>query len=102
MGIVGALVIAHWSFGLMRDAGAVLLDAAPSHAMSRDIRARLEIGSDRLADLHVWRVGPGHHAAIVSLVSDSPKPPAVYKARLAGLRRLSHLTVEVQQCHGTH
>jgi cation diffusion facilitator family transporter len=102
IGIVGALVIAHWSFGLMRDAGAVLLDAAPDRALSRDIRSRLESGSDRLSDLHVWRVGPGHHAAIVSLVSDSPQPVETYKARLADLHRLSHVTVEVQQCHGVH
>src|SRR5262249_18866003 len=102
IGIVGALVIAHWSFGLMRDAGAVLLDATPDRALSRDIRARLESGSDRLSDLHVWRVGPGHHAAIVSLVSDSPQRVEAYKARLADLHRLSHLTVEVHQCHGAH
>jgi cation diffusion facilitator family transporter len=102
IGIVGALVIAHWSFGLMRDAGAVLLDAAPDRALSRDIRARLETGSDRLSDLHVWRVGPGHHAAIASLVSDAPLPVETYKAKLAGLSRLSHVTIEVQQCHGAH
>jgi cation diffusion facilitator family transporter len=102
IGIVGALVIAHWSVGLMRDAGAVLLDAAPDRALSRDIRAQLESGSDRLSDLHVWRVGPGHYAAIASLVSDSPQPVEAYKARLAGLHRLSHVTIEVQQCHGAH
>jgi cation diffusion facilitator family transporter len=102
IGIVGALVIAHWSFGLMRDAGAVLLDATPDPALSRDIRARLETGSDRLSDLHVWRVGPGHHAAIVSLVSDSPQPVEAYKARLADMHRLSHVTVEVHQCHVAH
>jgi Co/Zn/Cd efflux system component len=102
IGIVGALVIAHWSFGLMRDAGAVLLDAAPDRALSQDVRARLESGSDRLSDLHVWRVGPGHYAAIASLVSDLPKPVEAYKARLAGLQRLSHVTIEVHQCHGAH
>jgi cation diffusion facilitator family transporter len=102
IGIVGALVIAHWSFGLMRDAGAVLLDATPDRALSRDIRARLETGDDRLSDLHVWRIGPGHYAAIVSLVSDTPQPVETYKARLAGLGRLSHLTVEVHRCHAVH
>jgi cation diffusion facilitator family transporter len=102
IGIVGALVIAHWSFGLLRDAGAVLLDAAPDRALGADIRTRLESGSDRLSDLHVWRVGPGHYAAIASLVSDAPQPVEAYKARLADLRRLSHVTIEVQQCHGPH
>lgn len=94
IGIVGALVICHWSWRLMRDAGAILLDAA--------IRARLEHGEDRIADLHVWRVGPGHHAAIVALVSDSPLPVEDYKLRLADLARLSHVTVEVHRCNHSH
>ena len=102
IGIVGALVIAQWAVGLMRDAGAVLLDATPDRAIGQDIRARLETGSDRLSDLHVWRVGPGHYAAIASLVSDAPQPVEAYKVRLASLRRLSHVTIEVQQCHGSH
>ena len=72
IGLVGALVIAHWSWRLIRDAGAVLLDAAPDAELAAAIRGRLEQGDDRIADLHVWRVGPGHHAAIVSLVSDAP------------------------------
>ncbi|MBY0319742.1 MAG: CDF family Co(II)/Ni(II) efflux transporter DmeF [Reyranella sp.] len=102
IGIVGALVIAHWSWGLMRDAGAVLLDAAPDAELDAAIRARLEQGDDRIADLHVWRVGPGHHAAIVSLVSDSPLPALDYKMRLADLGRLSHVTVEVHRCNHSH
>jgi cation diffusion facilitator family transporter len=99
IGIVGALVIAHWSWRLIRDAGAVLLDAAPDAELDAAIRARLEQGDDRIADLHVWRVGPGHHAAIVSLVSDSPLPALDYKMRLADLGRLSHVTVEVHRCN---
>ncbi len=102
IGIVGALVIAHWSWGLMRDAGAVLLDATPDAELDAAIRARLEQGDDRIADLHVWRVGPGHHAAIVSLVSDSPLPALDYKRRLADLGRLSHVTVEVHRCNHSH
>ena len=102
IGIVGALVIAHWSWRLIRDSGAVLLDAAPNRALGEAIRNRLEIGHDRLADLHVWRLGPGHHAAIVSLVSDTPQPVEAYKARLADLRGLSHVTVEVLLCNDPH
>ena len=102
IGLVGALVIAHWSWRLIRDAGAVLLDAAPDEELAAAIRARLERGDDRIADLHVWRVGPGHHAAIVSLVSDSPLPVDDYKMRLAGLARLSHVTVEVHRCTHSH
>jgi cation diffusion facilitator family transporter len=102
IGIVGALVIAHWSWGLIRQAGAVLLDATPDAALASDIRTRLERGDDRICDLHLWRVGPGHHAAIVALVSDAPLPVETYKARLADLARLSHVTVEVHRCRHGH
>lgn len=102
IGIVGSLVIAHWSWGLIRDAGAVLLDAAPNRALGDAIRQRLEIGDDRIADLHVWRLGPGHHAAIVSLVADVPKAVEHYKARLDDVPQLSHVTVEVHRCAGPH
>lgn len=98
MGIVGGIMIARWSWGLLRDSGAVLLDAVPDPGLAEAIRGRLETGGDRIADLHLWRVGPGHAAAIVALVSDRPLPPAQYKARLGGLAGLSHVTVEVNRC----
>ena len=102
IGIVGALVIAHWSWGLIRDAGAVLLDATPNKALAEAIRHRLEVGHDSIADLHIWRLGPGHHGAIVSLVSDSPEPVEHYRDKLSGMRELSHLTIEVHRCAGEH
>jgi Co/Zn/Cd efflux system component len=69
----------------------------------REIVSRLENGSgDRIADLHLWRVGPGHNAAVVSLVSDHPVSPNAYKARLADIHGLSHITVEVEACLGDH
>jgi cation diffusion facilitator family transporter len=102
IGIVGALVIARWSWTLIRDAGAVLLDATPNRALADAIRSRLEVGEDRIADLHIWRLGPGHHGAIVSLVSDRPEPVEHYRERLKGMRQLSHLTIEVHRCAGTH
>jgi cation diffusion facilitator family transporter len=102
IGMVGALVIAHWSWRLIRESGAVLLDAVPNRALNSAIRRRLEIGHDRIADLHVWRLGPGHHGAIVSLVSDTPQAVEAYKARLADLRGLSHVTVEVLRCTDSH
>ena len=96
MGMVGALVIARWSFGLIRDAGRVLVDYVPaSEDLPDEIRAAVETDTDRITDLHVWQIGPGHHAAIVALTSAAPQPPEVYKARLAHLSYLSHLTVEV-------
>jgi cation diffusion facilitator family transporter len=99
MGIVGALVVANWSWSLVRQAGAVLLDMRPGDRISERIAERLEIGGDRISDLHVWRVGPGHEAAVVSLVTHDPLPVRVYKARLADIAGLSHVTVEVESCH---
>lgn len=97
MGVVGALVIARWSWGLIRDSGTVLLDAAPqSGKMRRDIEQALDAGDGEIADLHVWQVGPGHYAAIVSLVTRHPRDSAFYKAKLAHIAGLSHLTVETQ------
>jgi cation diffusion facilitator family transporter len=100
MGIVGALVIAHWSIGLMRAGGAVLVDMVPDRRLAATIRRRLEIDGDRVADIHLWRLGPGHAALIAAIVSDRPQPPDSYKARLAGIAGLSHVTVEVHRCKG--
>jgi cation diffusion facilitator family transporter len=100
MGIVGAGVIANWSWGLIKAATRVLLDMRPDAGLAESVRQRLEAHGDRLADFHLWRLGPGHTAAVVSIVSDDPQPPAIYKARLAGLAGLSHITVEVQPCPG--
>jgi len=102
IGIVGAIVIVRWSIGLIHDAGAALLDAAPNRALDEAIRGRLEAGQDRIADLHVWRLGPGHYGAIVSLVADQPQPVEHYKSLLQGLPQLSHVTVEVHRCQGPH
>lgn len=98
VGIVGAGVIAVWSWGLIRSSGAVLLDVVPNPELARQIRLRLEVGGDRVADLHLWRVGPGHTAAIIAIVSEAPQPPPAYKAKLDGLEGLSHVTVEVHPC----
>ena len=94
MGIIGALVILNWAWGLARRTAHVLLDATPS--VADDVRGVIESDADnKVADLHVWRVGPGHLAAIVTVVTRDPRPPAHYKRLLAGIRALSHVTVEV-------
>jgi len=98
MGIAGACVIVNWAATLIRDTSRVLLDVAPDGDLPGEIRERLEHEEDRVADLHVWQVGPGHYGAIVSIVSHEARPPAFYKARLAGIGALSHVTVEVQPC----
>lgn len=101
IGIVGALVIARWAIGLIRDSAATLLDVVPDQKTAEEIRRRIERGGDRIADLHIWRVGPAHHAAILAVVSDDPKPPEYYKHEL-GEMELSHITVEVHRCAERH
>jgi len=98
VGIIGSLVIASWAFGLIRDSGAVLLDVSVDKNLEAVIRDRLETRGDRVTDLHLWQVGPGHRAAVISVVSDHPLPSATYKRRLGGLRGLSHVTIEVELC----
>ena len=97
MGIVGALVISRWSWGLIKDTGAVLLDYVPKDKdLPEEIRQAVETDEDRITDLHVWQVGPGHHAAIVAIRTKQPQPLAVYRAKLAHIHDLSHLTLEVE------
>ena len=96
-GIVGACVIASWSYGLIRDTGAILLDMAPGRAVQEGIARTIDQEGDRLTDLHVWRLGPGHLGAILSISTDQPRGPDYYRAKLAGFRSLSHLTVEVNK-----
>ena len=102
VGIIGSLVIASWAWGLLRDSGSVLLDVSVDKNLESIIRDRIETRGDRVTDLHLWQVGPGHRAAVISLVSDHPLPPATYKRRLGGLRGLSHVTVEVETCPHPH
>jgi cation diffusion facilitator family transporter len=103
VGIIGSFVIASWAYGLIRDSGAVLLDVSVDKNLEAVIRDRLETRGDRVTDLHLWQVGPGHRAAVISVVSDRPLPPATYKRRLEDLRGLSHVTVEVETCsHPAH
>lgn len=98
MGVVGALVIARWSWGLIRDSGSVLLDAAvEGQDVRQEIREAMAPTGSQVTDLHVWQVGPGHFAAIVSLMAREPREPAHYKALLAHIHELSHVTVEVQR-----
>lgn len=95
-GFLGALVIANWSYGLVRDTGAILLDMSPGGTMANRVRMLVEQTGDQLIDLHVWRLGPGHFGAIVSVVSHVPqRGPAFYHAALQRFKGLSHVTVEV-------
>jgi len=96
-GLVGAAVIASWSYGLIRDTGAILLDMNPDRGMAERLRATIERDGDRLEDLHLWRLGPGHLGAILSVVTTKPRDAGHYRRLLGHFRNLSHVTVEVQQ-----
>ncbi|MDP3855920.1 CDF family Co(II)/Ni(II) efflux transporter DmeF [Phenylobacterium sp.] len=95
-GLAGAALVAHFAWRLLKRAGAVLLDMNPSAELTAEIRARLVTGDERLLDLHLWRLGPGHHAAIAVIEAKTPLTPAAYRARLSGLPGLSHVTVETR------
>ncbi len=100
VGLIGMGVILSWAYGLLRDAGGVLLDVTSDDRLREAIKARLETEGDFVSDLHLWRLGPGHRAAVISIVSDHPKSPQEHKARLADLPGLSHVTIEVLRCPG--
>jgi len=100
VGIIGALVIASWSYGLIRDSAMVLLDAEDDPGLSQQIRSSLEteLGA-KVSDLHLWRLGPGHRGLIVSLVAgDKADPEAVKRLLCTRYSNLSHVTVETVVC----
>ena len=96
-GLIGALVIANWSVGLLRDTGGILLDRTPDSRMAEKVRMAIESDGDQVTDLHLWRLGPGHLGAIVSVATSGAREAAHYRQRLAGFTDLSHVTVEVQR-----
>jgi cation diffusion facilitator family transporter len=95
-GVIGAGVIASWSYGLIRDTGAVLLDMNPDKRLADELSRTIETEGDRIADLHLWRLGPGHLAAIVSIVTNTQRQAEHYRHLLLRFKILSHLTVEVR------
>ncbi len=96
-GIVGAVVIASWSFGLIRDTAGVLLDMNPDRGLEQKILATVQSQGDLLTDLHLWRLGPGHLGAIVAIETRHGRDLAFYRQKLSQLRTLSHLTVELDR-----
>ena len=95
-GLVGAAVILSWSYTLIRDTGGILVDMMPDKRLVEAIRTSIETDEDKLADLHIWRLGPGHLGAILSITSLRPHEPRFYRDKLTGFPELSHITVEVQ------
>jgi cation diffusion facilitator family transporter len=96
-GIIGACVIASWSYGLIRDTGAILLDRIPDSRLANDVRSLIESDGSTLSDLHLWRLGPGHLGAIVSVCPKEGRTADYYRAKLARYPSLSHVTIEIHR-----
>lgn len=99
VGIVGALVILRWAWGLTRSSARQLLDAAPSAKLVAGLREHLEqIDDVSVADLHLWEIAPGHRTCIVTIVTSTPRPTEFYRRAVRSRVHVEHLTVEVRRC----
>lgn len=100
MGIVGALLVVRWAKQLLGLTSGVLLDQRAELPVREGVQKAIESDADnRLADLHVWSIGPSIYAAAVSVATHRPRAPTHYKALIPGNVGVVHTTVEVQQCH---
>jgi cation diffusion facilitator family transporter len=101
MGIVGAIIITRWSYGLLKQTSPILLDANIEKPYRKAIKQTIEMDADTLiSDIHIWKVGANDYAAIIALVTHKPKPVEYYKALLSDFHKLSHITIEVNTCEG--
>jgi cation diffusion facilitator family transporter len=99
VGIIGSCVIANWALRLLRQSSSLLLDNAPDERLAALIREKMEADADnQVTDLHLWHVAPGKLSAIISLITDEPKPPRHYKTLLRDFHQIVHVTVEVNRC----
>ncbi len=102
MGIVGAVIITRWAYGLMKQTGPILLDQSIDDDYRQKIISQLETDNDdRVSDIHIWKVSADHYAAMISVVSAKPKLVEEYKQLLANFAKISHLTIEVNECRST-
>jgi cation diffusion facilitator family transporter len=99
--LLGAALIGHWAYGLLKQTARALVDATADAHLRQAVRAAIESDGDaQLADLHVWQVGPQAWAAVASVVADHPLDPLAYRERLHAIRDLKHVTVEAHRCRG--
>ncbi|MBI5556327.1 MAG: CDF family Co(II)/Ni(II) efflux transporter DmeF [Deltaproteobacteria bacterium] len=99
IGMVGALVITRWAYSLLKETSSILLDGSIAGDYKEAIREKIEAADDnRIADIHIWKVGPADYAAIIAIVTHNPQQPAYYKNLLDDFHELTHLTVEINQC----
>lgn len=99
MGVVGAILVAKWSFGLLKTTGAVLLDKQGPKRMRQAVRENIEHDKDsRVADMHLWSIGPGVYALELTVVAHKPASPEEYKVRIPKDIGITHMSIEVHQC----
>ncbi|ATE59389.1 CDF family Co(II)/Ni(II) efflux transporter DmeF [Thauera sinica] len=99
MGIVGAVLVSVWAYGLLRDTGRILLDAEMDAPVVAEIREAIDgcpVDAE-IVDLHVWRVGKGKYACILGIVTPADVPPSYFRQRLDIHEELAHVTVEVNR-----
>lgn len=99
MGIVGAVIISRWAWGLMTQTGPLLLDASVTKEYQSKVRQAIELVPDhQIADIHVWPVSADKYAAIISIVSHQAKDIDYLKGKLADFHKLAHVTIEINTC----
>src|SRR5205814_5576489 len=103
MGLVGGAVITWWAVSLCRQASRQLLDVVSSPQHERVVRQKLEAIDDvRVADLHVWELGPGRRSCIVSIVTAKPREVDFYRTKVLDALEIAHLTIEIHGCDRAH
>lgn len=101
MGIVGAVIITRWAYGLVTETGPILLDGSINTNYQKAVKDKIEQDADnRVSDIHIWKVGANHYAAIIAIVTHEPRSAEHYKALLKSFHKLSHVTIEINQCTG--
>jgi cation diffusion facilitator family transporter len=101
MGIVGSAIVAQWSWGLLRDTSAILLDRTPESDLEGEIRKAVEADEGTtVSDLHIWPVGVGRYSAIVSIVAKEPRTPEYYRQIFSEHEELGHVTIEICRATG--
>ena len=101
MGILGAVLVARWAWALLRDTSGVLLDRqAPRETCAKVTQAIEDGGEDRVADLHVWSIGPNIYAMACAVITHEPKAPRHYKRLIPRDLGIVHSTIEVHRCQG--
>lgn len=99
MGIVGAILVARWSYSLLRSTSFILLDRQGPETISLKIKESIEADQDsKVADLHLWSIGPNIYAVVMTVVASEPATPDEYRARIPKHLGLSHITLEIHQC----